>query len=51
MPSRFVRRMEAEVAFEVERRAARRGASGTSRLMALDGAADWTLYVSKIVSC
>jgi len=43
MPSRFVSLMEAEVAFEVERSAARRGARGTSRLMALDGAADWTL--------
>jgi len=37
----LVRRMEADVAFEAERRARRRGWRGTSRLMVLWSAADW----------
>jgi len=41
-PSLFVSRILADVAFEsVERNAERSGGRGTSRLIALDGAADW----------
>jgi len=43
MSSFFVRRIEADVACEAERRARRRGCSGTSRfiVLRLSGAADW----------
>ena len=44
MSSFLVKRIEAEVAWEAERRARRRGCNGTSRLIVfrLSGAADWS---------
>lgn len=51
MLSFFVRRILAQTAFCAERRARCSGASGTSRLIVLFGAADWMVYVSKMVSC
>lgn len=49
MLSFFVRRIWADVAFNADLRARLSGPSGTSRLMTLL-AADWTVYVSKMVS-
>lgn len=40
-PSFFVRRIEAEVAFEADLRARSRGWRGTSRFMVLFSFADW----------
>ena len=46
----LVSRIEAEVALRAERRARLRGSSGIRRLMVFFSAADWMVYVSKMVS-